>query len=100
MTRDRLACLVVEGQLKAPVMDSVQINVSQCADHRKGWKDVRVTQTPIFHTTSLAPGMLIQSTPPAPTHLPHNSTFCFIRMHSNVAISPEVEHLRYLDHQQ
>ena len=65
-------------------------NVGQCAHHRKGWKDARVTQAPTIHSTSLAPGMLIQSTPSALTHLPHNSTFCLVSMHSNVASSPEV----------
>ena len=98
MTRDRLACLTVEGKLKEPVAGLCTNNLGQSAHHRKGWKDVRVTQTPTFHSTPLAPGMLIQSTQPAPMHLPYTSTFCFVSMHSNVAFSPEVGHLGYLSH--
>src|SRR5258706_6323152 len=51
-------------------------NVGQCAQNRKG-KDIQMTKTPAFYSTPLTPGMLIESTLPAPTHLPHNSTFCF-----------------------
>ena len=60
---------------------------------RNGWRDVRMTQTPALHSTPLAPGMTVQSTPPAPTHPPHDSTFCFVSMHSNVAFSPGIGHL-------
>ena len=67
--------------------------VGQCAYHREGWKDVRMTQTPALHSTPLAPGMLVQSTPPAPTHPPHDSTFCLVSMHSNVALNPGIGHL-------
>ena len=52
-----------------------------------------MTQTPALHSTPLAPGMTVQSTPPAPTHPPHDSTFSFVSMHSNVAFSPGIGHL-------
>ena len=67
--------------------------VSQCAYHREGWTDVRMTQIPALHSTPLTPGMLVQSTPPAPTHPPHDSTFCLVSMHSNVALNPGIGHL-------
>ena len=52
-----------------------------------------MTQTPALHSTLLAPGMPVPSTPPAPTHPPHDSTFSFISIHSNVALSPGIGHL-------
>ena len=55
-----------------------------------------MTQTPALHSTPLAPGMLVQSTPPAPTHPPHDSTFSFVSTHSNVAFNPGIGHLVYL----
>jgi len=67
-------------------------DVGQCAHLRNGWTDVRMTQTPALHSTPLAPGMSVQSTPPAPTHPPHDSTFSFVSMHSNVAFSPGIGH--------
>src|SRR5258706_9957085 len=72
------------------------ISVGQCAHHRKEWKDVRMTQTPALHPTPLAPGMPVQSTPPAPTHPPHDSTFCLVSTHSDVAFNPGIGHLVYL----
>jgi hypothetical protein len=52
-----------------------------------------MTQTPALHSTPLAPGVPVQSTPPAPTHPPHDSTFSFVSMHSNVDSSPGIGHL-------
>jgi len=52
-----------------------------------------MTQTPALHSTPLAPGMPVQSTPPAPAHPPHDSTFSFVSIHSNVAFSPGIGHL-------
>lgn len=68
-------------------------SVSECAQDRKGWKDVRMTQTPALHSTPLTPGRPVQSTPPAPTHPPHDSMFCLVSMHSNVALNPGIGHL-------
>jgi hypothetical protein len=70
--------------------------VGQCAHLCNKWRDVRMTQTPSLHRTPLAPGMAVQSTPPAPTHPPHDSMFCFVSTHSNVAFSPGIGHLVYL----
>jgi hypothetical protein len=52
-----------------------------------------MTQLPALHSTPLTPGMTVQSTPPAPTHPPHDSTFFFVSTHSTVAFSPGIGHL-------
>jgi len=52
-----------------------------------------MTQTPALHSTPLTPGVPVQSTPPAPTHPPHNLTFSFVLIYSNVALSPGIGHL-------
>src|SRR5260221_12312475 len=59
-------------------------------------KDIRMTQTPPSHSTPFAPGMVVQSTPPAPAHPPHDSTFRFVSTHSNVLFSPGIGHLVYV----
>lgn len=54
-----------------------------------------MTQTPLLHSTPLAPGMAVQSAPPAPMHPPHDSMFCFVSTHSNVPFNPGMGHLVY-----
>ena len=39
--------------------------------------------------------MAVQSTPPVPTHPPHDSMFSCVSMHSNVLFSPGIGHLVY-----
>jgi hypothetical protein len=82
-----------QGTVGSPGCRILHKIVSQRALCRNVSRDVRITQTPVSHSTPLVPGMAVQSTPPAPTHPPHDSTFRFVSTHSNVPFSPGIGHL-------
>ena len=93
-----MAHLAIEGQLEASVAGFCAKPRQSTHTHTywNGLGDVRMTQTPLLHATPLAPRIAVQSTPPAPTHPPHDSMFSFVSTHSNVAFSPGIGHLVYL----